>query len=41
MTKRRNALVGGLAVLALAVPQAWAGPPNPVTTGHDDTVTVN
>jgi hypothetical protein len=42
MTKRRSAsMVGGLAVLALAAPQAWAAPPNPVTTGHQDTVTVN
>jgi hypothetical protein len=42
MTKRRNAVVGGLAALSLTmVPAAWAQPPGSVTTGHDDTVTVS
>ena len=42
MTKRRNAIVGGLAALSLTiVPGAWARPPAPVTTGHVDTVTVS
>ena len=42
MTKRRNAVVVGIAALSFAmVPAAWAGHPGPHSTGHDQTATVS
>ena len=42
MTKRRNAVIVGIAALSFAmVPAAWAGHPGPHFTGHDQTATVS
>jgi hypothetical protein len=42
MTKRRNAVIVGIAALSFAmVPAAWAGHPGPHSTGHDQTATVS
>ena len=42
MTKRRSAVVVGIAAMSLAmVPAAWAGHPGPHFTGHDRTATVS
>lgn len=42
MTKRRSAVVAGIAAMSFAmVPAAWAGHPGPHFTGHDQTATVS
>ena len=42
MTKRRNAVVVGVAALSMTmVPAAWAGHPGPHYTGHEQTATVS